>query len=293
MSQLPPPLPLLAVIHSGEVERNAYLMPRLEQLASELGGKLIAIDTGIRQRPSAIAVAMHSFSKQQIIHQASLTPRPQGALGAIKPVMQSLYQTVRSLRHDLKSEHVEYFTKTYNVLSKHYQAWQKLLTEPEGSVLMVFENDARFKPTTAADLKTLLVTLASAQPDFIYCDLAGGMNASGILRGELLHPAAWVDQVVLPPTAEATDRYLAKLPKFVTNTVCAYLINQKVAAAAVSAFGQIGILSPDWFLNQVLFTIDNQTEAIACYHALPPMFEHGSAAGTWRSTISDWELFET
>ncbi len=291
----PPVSPLIAVIHSGEADRNAYLMPRLAQLADDLGGKLIAIDAGIRQRPTALALVRNRFGEQQISHQASgSNPLPKSAFVQTKQLLTSFYQTARSLRHDLKPEKFDYFTKQYNVLSKHYIAWQKLLAEPDDRVLIVLENDARFKPTTAVDLNALLAALAPSlqQQDFIFCDLAGGMNANNILRGELLHPAAWIDKVELPPMPEATDRYLAKLPKFVTNTVCAYLINKPVAAAAVNAFGQSGILSPDWFLNQVLYDIDSRTAAIACYHALPPMFEHGSAAGTWQSTISNWELYE-
>jgi hypothetical protein len=295
MSRLLQVAPLIAVIHSGESDRNAYLMPRLEQLASDLGGKFVAVGTGMRRRPTVFELVRNRFGEHQISHPASLSNYgAKSALVKTKQLMYSVYQTARSLRHDLKSENFEYFTKQYNVLSKHHIAWQKLLSEPEGSVLIVLENDARFKPTIVADLDVLLARLAPLQQhDFIFCDLAGGMNANSILRGELLHPSAWLDQVGLPPTPEAPDRYLVKLPKFVTNTVCAYLMNQKVAAAAVNAFGQIGILSPDWFLNQVLFEIDRQTDAIACYHALPPMFEHGSAAGTWQSTISNWALYET
>ena len=288
--------PLIAVIHSGEADRNAYLMPRLEQLADDLGGKFVAIDTGIRKRPSAIEVARNRWGEDQISQQASgPNPRARSIFGSIKQLIDRGYQTARSLRHDLKPAQVEYLAKAYNVLTKHHAAWSKLLLEPDDRVLIVFENDARFKPTSTADLTTLLTVLAGDRfsEEFIFCDLAGGMNANSILRGELLQPSAWLDKVSLPATEEASDRYLAKLPKFVTNTVCAYLINKQVAAAAVSAFGQSGILSPDWFLNQVLFNIDCRTEAIACYHALPPMFEHGSAVGTWRSTISNWELYET
>jgi hypothetical protein len=292
MLSSPPLSPLIAVLHSGEVERNAYLMPRLQQLAQELQGEFVAIDKGLRKQPTTLELIRGSFSDQAFKQDWSGQPA-QNAWVHIRQVADQIYRTARSLRHDLKPENVSCFTKAYNLLSKHHQAWQKLLAEPDDRVLLVFENDARFKPTTTADLSALLAVLALAQPDFIFCDLAGGVNPSSLFRGELLHPDAWVDQVDLAPSAEATNRCLAKLSKFVTNTTCAYLINKKVAEVAVQAFGQLRTVHADYFLNYVLTGIDQQTTAITCYHAVPPIFEHGSLTGAWQSTISpNWELYQ-
>jgi GR25 family glycosyltransferase involved in LPS biosynthesis len=283
--------PLIAVIHSDEAERNAYLMPLAAELAENLGGYMEPIGTGLRKRPNALELVNKSFAEKQMYQNLQRKRAHKSSLTTTKQLLRSVYQTAKSLRHDLKPEKFKYYTIVYNLISKHYAAWEKLLSEPDDRVLIVFENDVRLKSASASDLSTLLAALTPhVKHDFIYCDLAGGVNPQVVLRGNLLHPMAWIDQIDLPPTSESASRHLAKVAKFVTNTTCGYLINKKLAEFAVDAFSKTGLVDADYFLNQILFEIDSSTDAITCYHAFPPMFEHGSATGVWQSTISDWTL---
>ena len=154
------------------------------------------------------------------------------------------------------------------VTRKHAQAWRDFASSSD-TELLILESDAGVTDSTVAVLKTLLED-PSGLP--CYVNLAGGLDPK----------ALGID--LLSAQSRQDNAPLTTYSKPVTNTSCAYLINQPMAHLVLEYLErepldeQLGI---DWLWNAVFLA--NQEVPIECLHAQPPAIIHGSTQGLTKS----------
>jgi Glycosyltransferase family 25 (LPS biosynthesis protein) len=261
--------PLIIVIHSNEEDRNSYLTPKINSLATELETNVEFIGEGYRRNFTLINALKYSISTYQISKKSFLNTSKDSSFST------HFKKNIRSIRHAISSLNLSLETreKMYNGISKHFLRW-KLFFESESELLIVFENDVCFKDTSNHDLKKVLDILESQEDDkYLYCDIAGGFDPTSILRSELLlKKNNFSINLSQFNEEDSQSRLLIKLPKFVTNTACGYIINKKVAQRAIHAFEKTVVFSIDWYLNKLLYDIEDLSPDILCYYSLPWIF---------------------
>ena len=150
------------------------------------------------------------------------------------------------------------------VTAKHIRAWRDFL-ESTDAELLVLESDAGLTDSTTAAIGRLTTSPAT---DPRYVNLAGGLDVRDLGIDHLIGNAWPVDTSFL------------EFHRPVTNTSCAYLINQPMAQLLIEQLQQAPAdaeLGIDWLFNATFLA--NQGTRIQCLHARPPVIIHGSLHG--------------
>ncbi len=157
------------------------------------------------------------------------------------------------------------------VTDKHLRLWN-LFLEKKSDYLICFEDDVIFKKSSIAKLAAHLKSLTNFSEKPVYLNLGGGQPIPMLKDKHLL-----IKQVA--------GKRLHKKP--VTNTAACYLVSNLL----VGIFMQTLIQNPglryfaiDHLLNK-LFIIFTSKINIYSYHAIPPIFIHGSIEGKYKSWI--------
>jgi hypothetical protein len=151
---------------------------------------------------------------------------------------------------------------------KHQTAWRKF-QESDAEILLVFESDASWIDNESDGISGLLDLFMTTSP--AYLNLAGGLNLE-TLGIELLTNA-----VELSPIEN-----IKTFSKPVTNTSCAYAVNQSLAGSFLShieTFPKQKSLGIDWLINAVFLDLTQQQIDVPCIHSFPPILHHGSMTG--------------
>jgi GR25 family glycosyltransferase involved in LPS biosynthesis len=151
---------------------------------------------------------------------------------------------------------------------KHQTAWQQF-QESDSDALLVLESDAAWIEDASEEIAELLDLLPGSGPT--YLNLAGGLELEQ-LGIELLTKTM---EVAPRPNTKAFS-------KPVTNTSCAYAINQDLADSFLSyikSFPEQESLGIDWLINAVFLELARQRQEVTCVHSYPPILHHGSMTG--------------
>jgi len=156
------------------------------------------------------------------------------------------------------------------VTEKHCQAMRCAL-ERQADWVLLLESDATLRPDSASGLAELAHWLPSTGTWFI--DLAGGITGL-----ESIHP-----------TQPIAGTHLVRLLPPVTNTACAYLVSQQLAADLLEyrhANPESGQWAIDWFINaafMAFMSAHEQATIVECARCQPRILDHGSFTGVTKS----------
>lgn len=161
-----------------------------------------------------------------------------------------------------------------SLTAKHIQAWEGFL-QSDARYLVVMESDVALAEATKERLENELLPLLANESlgDALYVDLAGGCSEKELGCSHL-------NEDLVPG--------FVRYKKAITNTTCCYAINKKLASKYVAALWRNPgwrTINSDWLMNQLLVEVGNLGERVACYHARPPVFKHGSVEAVYASEI--------
>ena len=162
------------------------------------------------------------------------------------------------------------------VSHKHQESWVEFKSSNFDAALIV-ETDATWQPQSGSGLRCVVEELAADVP--CYINLAGGLNADEI---SISHLGASMTEFAPPGFA----RY--RVP--VTNTSCAYMINQPMAELLLDycqTRPESLSLGIDWLVNAAFLDAKKGNRSIDCWHAEPPVLDHGSISGSTKSWHPD------
>ncbi len=261
----------IAAIHNGELDR-APARQVIEASEPLTASSLEYVD----QSPFPIEPDVHALREWRR-RQAELEVRWAAYLGRPKfPFTSTAGRWVFSAQVRTSSEvlntkwQVRQVEKA--VTAKHAAAWRDFNSSTD-SELLVVESDAVMTETTVSVLSTLLQN-QTMRPRYV--NLAGGLDPK----------ALGIDHLAVG-SSENCDQ-LISYSRPVTNTSCAYLINQPMADRALDYLERRPIdedLGIDWLWNAIF--LDNLNTDIDCLHAQPPAITHGSIRGITKSWHPD------
>ena len=161
------------------------------------------------------------------------------------------------------------------VTAKHIAAWRQF-HDSGNQELLVLESDAGISNRTRSTVDQLLEDPVKAPR---YVNLAGGLST---------------DAIGISHLQDQTKTHYADLKRYrkpVTNTSCAYLVNQGFVAVAlqhVDNSPEDAGLGIDWLFNAIFLDHAQAEDAvIECWHAEPPVIVHGSLQGVTKSWHPD------
>ncbi len=262
---------LVALVHCGNDERNRHVEPHLRRLA-ELGAGRINLGWQPAE-PVAISAASilaldfaYYVANRAWVRYLGRRPRPwiRDAATFLRALLRRL--ATHPAGAEKRRRHLQVDAM---VTAKHMAAWRAFL-DSDLEYLVCFEDDAIFRPESVLRLLGVL-SFAEVLSDGgapVYMDLAGGFPVEeDFALLEAARPAG-----------------LVTYGKPVTNTACCYLINRALAAimaAQVLARPELRRLSIDWAMNAIFMRLGKARTAVACAHAKPPVFGHGSFTGEY------------
>lgn len=158
------------------------------------------------------------------------------------------------------------------VTDKHIRAWNSFL-EKDSDFLICFEDDAVFNHKSITDFKKLLQGINRYNNKLVYVNFTSGCSPK-----ELKFEKIFI----------RSDNRRKYYRKPVTNTGCCYMVNRHLAelfSLNLLKNPDLRLLSFDWLLNKI-FIITEPKYEFYCYHADPPIFNHGSIKGNYESWLS-------
>jgi hypothetical protein len=159
---------------------------------------------------------------------------------------------------------------------KHQTAW-KLYSASKAKSLLVLESDAVWIEHKSDLVTNYFEHINGSLP--AYVNLAGGLDV------ELLG----IDSLRLNVRNVSSDNAVF-FSRPVTNTSCAYLVNQPMAKQLLDHleyhpdFESLGI---DWLINSTFIETVSKGAEVICLHAIPPVLLHGSISGNIKSWHPD------
>ena len=261
----------IAAIHNGELE-GAPARQVIEASEPLTASFLEYVD----QSPFPIEPDVHALREWRR-RQAELEVRWAAYLGRPKFSLTSAvgrwsFITQIRVSRDVRSTKWKIRQIEKAVTAKHAAAWRDFHSSTH-SELLVVESDSVMTESTVGVLSSLLRN-ETTRPRYV--NLAGG-----------LEPKALAIDHLAVGSSENCDE-LISFSRPVTNTSCAYLINQPMADRALDYLerrpidGDLGI---DWLWNAIF--LDNLNTDIDCLHAQPPAITHGSIRGVTKSWHPD------
>ena len=261
---------VIAAIHNGELPQ-APARELIDQLG-DLTDQVIEVEEQPPFQEPADARALKDWRRNQARLEsrwADYREKPANKLTAI------LGRTLFDIKMDLSftarrdAWHVRQVERA--VTAKHIVAWRGFHASGCAE-LLVLESDAGIANRTRPTVDHLLDDPVDAPR---YVNLAGGLDTDAIGITHLQEPT------------KSPDGQLRRYRKPVTNTSCAYLVNQPFVDAALKHLDnspEDAHLGIDWLFNAIFLDYAQATDAvIECWHAEPPAIVHGSLEGVTKS----------
>lgn len=261
----------IALIHNNNKERCKHIRPSLERLKDKLSVGFNVEFFEIYKQPD---VAQHktlvTLIKKVFLWRIN---RKWKEYKDLKPRnifldMVILIRRIILTYVDRKRENKWSIIQSF-VTGKHIRAWERFL-EKEADFLICFEDDAAFKKDSISKLMHFLQEIRRHKNKPIYLDLAGGCDSNTLEAKKL---------------ELSNDKLRKYFRKPVTNTACAYLINHlsaEIFLKNILEYPWLRLISIDWVLNK-LFILTVCKYTYYCYHANPPIFDHGSQTSYYLS----------
>jgi hypothetical protein len=265
---------LIAIIHNNDLEKKCNLRENVNKLTHDLND--VGVCSVVKEYGFQPNIKGHSYVyylkrslTYEIINYEWVKYRnlPFGFKGYFQIFRNFISKSLSSLFNNrpLKFSEIETF-----VTDKHLRAWFDSLEDFDG--VLVFEDDAFFNATSIERFLSFIKNINVN--DKLYADLAGGLDRS-ILRIEKLI------------NSEKISEHFLCYDKIVTNTACCYFISKPLLKEFCSiliskpTYRHIGI---DWLINKLSISLENKKlQHLICYHAEPPIFQHGSFTGKFES----------
>ena len=152
---------------------------------------------------------------------------------------------------------------------KHVAAW-KLARSRDVDLLVVLEDDARWRDDSEALVRALLAHAAAGnRTGEAFIDLAGGLAVEALRLGHVRKPVG----------AGVVESRPA------TNTTCAYGVGRDVVGAWVARVEgdhRLAQHPSDWLINRMFMEAE---QPVLCLHSEPTALDHGSFVGSVPSSI--------
>lgn len=257
----------IALIHNRDPKRYKVIRPNLSKLKKELSSNFIIEFFEIAQQPEVIPhkIFMTMFRKTLYwkLNREWVSYRLYKPRNIIFDIF-VLIVRLASVYINKKRENRRSVIDTF-VSDKHIRAWN-LLLERDADLLICFEDDAIFKPTSIQNIKELLQNMNNINKP-LYVDFAGGCSPEE-LRFEKLQLKK--------------DKMGIYYRKPTTNTGCAYMANKlmvEILFLNLQKYPWIRLIAFDWLLNKVFMLTQSQHDYV-CYHTYPSIISHGSVTGS-------------
>lgn len=158
---------------------------------------------------------------------------------------------------------------------KHIQAWEAFL-QTDSQYLAVMESDVAMTEGCGKRINDQLLQLLSklsqsGLPAFF--DIAGGCTDEDLGTSAL---------------NSYVQNGFKEFDKAITNTTCSYIINKPLAELFVSVLVRRPMwreINSDWLINQLFISLEETGIYALCFHAMPPIFKHGSVEAIYASEI--------
>jgi GR25 family glycosyltransferase involved in LPS biosynthesis len=159
------------------------------------------------------------------------------------------------------------------ITAQHLRAWEMFI-ESGMDYLLILEDDVYLNDQSVylfnhRIVKTIFLIETQHINSGLFVDCAGGFS---------------LDELQTDNLEIKHEEMLRWYYKPVTNTACAYIINRIIA----KKFFFIMIRNPwlrlipvDWLMNKLFLLMGEDAKRCICFHADPPVFIHGSAAGIY------------
>ena len=259
----------VALVHNHNADRNAYLIPRLQDLCAELDASLRMVAWQPALVPHSIGRSLYRLWLYYRFKLAWARYRGFGLKYAINItrlyLVPRLFEYFSATRRNrlLRMSRIETF-----VTAKHIAAWQSFI-ETDATHMFCCEDDLIFRDDSARRLRDVLQTPAT--PGFHYIDVAGGFAIKDLMIDRLVKKAE-DDRILYDPAT--------------TNTACGYLLSRDLVAKFLELVADrpdLRLVGIDWMINGMLMIM--RTDGVPCdaLHFTPPIFAHGTYSGDYVS----------
>lgn len=264
----------IALIHNQDKGRLDHIRPAIQKLADRWAGEVIEI---FEQPPVRPHSRLFTFWRALCFRRADdmwrdyrqLKPKRwhSRVVSHAKLINKLALRTVHK-RNERRASAIEMI-----VSGKHIEAWRRFAAQG-GDFLLVFEDDAVFKPQSIEGFDRVRAWLEGRRPggDF-YMDIAGGLTQEDLQLSAI--------------PQERLDGFI-QFSKPVTNTACGYILSAHTAASFCAILDNrpwFRLLGIDWLINMLMVERLRMGSTFTCLHAVPPIVEHGSLTGAYAA----WE----
>lgn len=273
----------IALIHNNNDSRNAYLLPMIDSLASDLREEF--------------AVEFHNFSYQPAFrpHKLSMAlfrdlyytklgvfwSRYRGHcfLCQIKICFDFAKNIIKKYLLNFRNSGSKWKRNSaieMMVTEKHLRAWGTFV-DSEADYLFCFEDDVVFMDDSLPRLKEFLKHLSAefSSNERIYVDLAGGLGET---------------QLKVKTLERSMENGFKTYTRPVTNTACGYLISKGLVRSFYDVLSEkplLRLIGIDWMMNGLFISLINRDIQVFCLHACPTLFKHGTFTGDYVSWQND------
>jgi len=275
-----PPAPDLAVrvvlIHHGVDTRVQAAMPTVDRVVEALSEFGTVQRREIWRQPPIVPVPARALAARRL-RQWWLERRWASYLGVSRRWVLSSgllgLRLLQLLSPDHRARAGRQAAIELALTAKHERAWRMALEE-QADLLVVLEDDARWRSDSRERLQTLVRTALSHGPrGDTFVDLAGGMPVKRLRLGGV---------------RQMRDDGIAVLSRASTNTTCGYAVGaglvEKLASLSASD-PSAALLPSDWLINRCFMALAEQEEPVLCLHSEPHALDHGSFTGSVASSI--------
>jgi hypothetical protein len=261
----------IALIHNGDPERLATIRPPIQALVTRLGATSSEHhwQPPLESHPYTTLQLFRGGRRDERMHRQHL--RFRGRRAGSSALLPALRAAVGAL---LRPDPVGRFPGAVIerlVTEKHLRAWTAFLDRTD-DVLIVFEDDAGFLPTSGDRLVGLLSH--HVRPDVpTYVDLAGGFPLRKLVDASR--------------ATSITDGLLA-FPEPFGNTTAGYLVTRPLVERMLQEVlwhPDLRHTGPDWLVNELLMRV-HAHRPVVCLHGEPSMLTHGTFTGAFASAIA-------
>lgn len=264
---------LIGLIHNYDKKRYPYIRKNLLNLKKELKKNYIVDYTEVAAQSQIKPLKftntiLRKIQIWELSRQFTQYRRysPRNILLDLLILLHRFFKVYRSKDWETKRAAID-----ITVTDKHLRLWN-LFLEKKFDFLICFEDDVVFNKNSISKLTSYLNNLTTHSKTPVYLNLGGGYPVS--MMGD--------KKIFLK---EVGGKRFHKKPT--TNTAACYLINNLSAGI----FMQILVQNPnlrffaiDHLLNK-LFIKSTPDNKFYSYHAIPPIFVHGSIEGKYKSWI--------
>ena len=159
------------------------------------------------------------------------------------------------------------------VTKKHIKAWKHFLKSKK-EIMVIFEDDAICKTDSEKRLKDFFVKLNSFDFNYIFIDLAGGLNLEDVIPKKKIKESKYDFMIV---------------DGIYTNTACSYLITRSLTKILYEEYQKSNLNNSfpiDHLINKLGLNL-KKSHNISSIHFSNPLFTHGSFKGN----IKSWQNY--